>query len=64
MNSKLFEKNIDLSRCNVFGGGGETTYKYCTTSSVNEEGCTVETTVTKDDKNRVISECEETICPD
>ncbi len=64
MNSKLFQKSIDLKTNYFIGGGNDITYKYCTQSTVDEEGCTVTTTTTYDDKNRVISECEDITCPD
>ena len=64
MNSKLFKKSIDLKRTQIFGGRNDATYKECVSSIVREDGCTVETTDTYNDKNQLIESCDIVTCPE
>lgn len=64
MNSKLFDKSIDLSRSFIFGGRNEATWKTCTEPYVNSIGCTGTTTYTYDDNGNLKEKCTVMTCPD
>ncbi len=64
MNSKLFDKSIDLKTNLFFGGGNGITWKECTETFVDENGCTNETTYTYNDKGELEEQCTKVTCPD
>lgn len=64
MNSKLFEKSIDLKSQHIFGGRSGETWKECEETITDDNGCTYEITYTYDDKDNLLETCTTVTCPD